>query len=75
MEVNVAKTKKKLLESGRRVGPWAKTKGLSPDALRMYLNGRYVPTPGGQFEAKVVKALEEDGLLVLRRTRRGCGDA
>lgn len=70
MIVNIPATRRRVLKKVRFVGPWAISKGLSPDAFRMYLNGRYVPAPGGSFEINAIKALEEDGMLVLRRSRK-----
>jgi len=70
MKVDVAATKEKLLSTGRKVLPWSRTKGLDGGTMRQYLNGRYVPVPDGEFEKKAIRALREDGLLVLVADRR-----
>jgi hypothetical protein len=70
MKVDVAATKAKLLGTGRKILPWARIKGLDGGSMRQYLNGRYVPPSGGEFETKAIRALKEDDLLVVVTERR-----
>lgn len=64
MKVDVTATKTRLLDTGRKITPWAKKKGICAVTMRQYLNGRYVPQPNGEFETSAIKALKEDDLLV-----------
>lgn len=69
-------TRAKFISTGRKFRPWALLKGLNPDSVGHLMNGSQLPVSGGKLEQKILAALEEDGLLVLKkkRVRKAAGD-
>jgi len=62
-KVNLVATRARLTNSGRMMSSYARAKGLNPETVRMFFNGR-IPVSGGPVCAKILEALTEDGLLV-----------
>lgn len=65
MKVNFAATHQRFRDTGRKVGLWATTKKLSRSNFINFMNGRYVPVPGGKAETLYLAKMREDDLLVL----------
>jgi len=65
MKIDLDKTRKRFEETGRMFGPWARTKNINETQFRNFMNGTYVPAPGGKVERKYYSLLADDDLLVL----------
>lgn len=65
MQLNFPAIKQRFVDTGRKPTSWARSKKITPDLFRRWLNQRYIPAPGGVAEKRYIALLEEDGLLVV----------
>ena len=59
-------TREKFISTGRKFRPYCRIKDINPDTFTHFMNGSQLPVSGGKLEQKILAALQEDGLLVLK---------